>query len=201
LVACAVFLAYTSSRTVPLLVCIFLIPALVVGSWDESATLTRTYEPLRAKFSKEFWVLKDARLHQVLLGSGPKSLEPHPGQGVPAGREQARVAADSAHLSLILETGILGWLFMLAILAAALRTIHQGMRRATHPYQRSLLCAIFASGIGVLISMSGVNVFFQISLQVFFWGMIGLGLGLATRVGGNRGRLVAIWRFRGRRPP
>src|SRR5262249_60158261 len=39
LVACAVFLTYASSRTVPLVVCIFLIPTLVVGAWDKSATL------------------------------------------------------------------------------------------------------------------------------------------------------------------
>ena len=43
--------------------------------------------------------------------------------------------------------------------------------------------------------MMGVNVFFQISLQIFFWGLIGLGLGLAVRVTGAGGRLVNIWRF------
>jgi O-antigen ligase len=111
-----------------------------------------------------------------------------------------RVAADNAHLSLILEMGVLGWLAMLAILGVALRGIRQGIRRARDPYQRSLLCAIFASAVGFLISMSGVNVFFQISLQVFFWGLIGLGLGLAARVSGNGVRLVNVWRFGDERP-
>jgi hypothetical protein len=200
LVACAVFLAYTSSRTVPLVVCLFLIPVLVIGAWDDSATLARTYEPIRDKLRQEARVLREAPVHQILLGSGPKSLDPHPGQDVRPRRDQARVAADNAHLSLILELGILGWLLMLSILGVALRAIYQGLRRARDPYYRSLLSAIFASAVAFLISMSGVNVLFQISLQVFFWGMIGLGLGLASRVSGNRGRLVTIWRFGDERP-
>jgi len=200
LVACAVFLTYTSSRTVPLVVCIFLVPVLVIGAWDDSATLARTYEPIRAKLSKEVRVLRAAPMHQILLGSGTKSLEPHPGQDIRPRRDQARVAADNAHLSLILELGILGWLLMLSILAVALRAIYQGLQRARDPYQRSLLSAILASAVGFLISMSGVNALFQISLQVFFWGLIGLGLGLAIRVSGNRGRLVTVWRFGDERP-
>jgi len=35
---------------------------------------------------------------------------------------------------------------------------------------------------------------------VFFWGLIGLGLGVAARVAGNGGRLVNIWRFGDERP-
>jgi hypothetical protein len=200
LVACAVYLAYASSRTVPLVICLFLVPMLVIGAWDKSATLSRTYEPIRDKVSKEFRVLKSAPLHQILLGSGPRSLDPHPGQDVAPRRDQARVAADNAHLSLVLELGVLGWLLMLGILGTALRGVYQGMQRARNPYHRSLLGAIFASGIGFLISMMGVNVFFQISLQIFFWGLIGLGLGLAVRVTGTGGRLVNIWRFGDERP-
>ena len=164
LAACAVFLAFASSRTVPLLICIFLIPVLIFGAWDNSATLSRTYEPIRDKLAKELRVLRAAPVHQILLGTGPKSLNPHPGQEIRPRRDQARVAADNAHLSLILEMGILGWLAMLAILAVALRGIQLGIRRARDPYERSLMCAIFASAVGFLISMSGVNVFFQISL-------------------------------------
>ena len=177
-----------------------LIPVLIFGAWDDSATLSRTYEPIRDKLAKEVRVLRAAPLHQILLGTGPKSLDPHPGQEIRPRRDQVRVAADNAHLSLILEMGILGWLAMLAILAVALRGIQLGIRRARDPYERSLMCAIFASAVGFLISMSGVNVFFQISLQVFFWGLIGLGLGVAARVVGNGGRLVNIWRFGDERP-
>jgi hypothetical protein len=200
LVACAVFLAFASSRTVPLLICVFLIPVLIIGAWDKSATLTPTYEPVRDKLAKEFRVLRAAPVHQILVGTGPKSLILDRSQESRPRRDQARAAADNAHVSLILEMGVLGWLAMLAILAVALRGIYQGIRRARDSYQRSLLCAIFASAVGFLISMSGVNVFFQISLQVFFWGLIGLGLGLAARVVGSGGRLVNIWRFGDERP-
>ena len=200
LVACSVFLAFASSRTVPLVICLFLVPTLLIGAWDKSATLTRTYEPVRDKLAKEVRVLRAAPAHQILLGSGPKSLDPHPGQEVTPRRDQARVAADSAHLSLILEMGVLGWVAMLTILGVAVRFLYQGIRRARDPYLRSLLCAIFASAAGFLISMSGVNVFFHISLQVFFWGLVGIGLGLAARITGAGGRLVSIWRFGDERP-
>ena len=96
LAACAVFLAYASSRTVPLLICIFLIPVLIVGAWDDTATLSRTYEPMRDKLSKEVRVLRAAPLHQILLGTGPKSLDPHPGQEVrPRDRKSTRL--NSSH--------------------------------------------------------------------------------------------------------
>ncbi len=200
LVACAVFLASASSRTVPLVICLFLVPTLVVGTWDKSATLAKTYGPVRDKVAKEVRVLREAPVHQLLLGSGAKSLDPHPGQDVRPRRDQARVAADNAHLSLLLEVGVLGWLAMLGILGAALQGISRGVRKTRDPYQRSLLSAIFASGVGFLISMSGVNVFFQIPLQVFFWGLIGLGLGMAARAAGNGASLVTIWRFGDERP-
>jgi hypothetical protein len=35
---------------------------------------------------------------------------------------------------------------------------------------------------------------------VFFWGLIGVGLGLATRVSGTAGRLITVWRFGDERP-
>ena len=200
LVACAIFLAHASSRTVPLVICLFLVPTLVVGAWDKSATLATTYSPVRDKLAKEVQVLRQAPMHQLLLGSGVRSLDPHPGQDVRPRRDQARVAADNAHLSLLLEVGILGWMAMIAILAAALKGISRGFRRTRDPYQRSLLSAIFASAVGFLISMCGVNVFFQLPLQVFFWGLIGLGLGMAARVAGNGGGLVTVWRFGDERP-
>ncbi|HEV8441085.1 MAG TPA: sugar transferase [Methylomirabilota bacterium] len=199
LAACAVFLAYTSSRTIPLLVGIFLVPVLLLGFWERSATPAGAYGSLRAKFSQEARVLMTVPIQQVVLGSGPKSLDPHPGQDIPPRPNLAKAAAGDTHLSLILETGILGWAVMMWIIWVALRAIYQGTRRASDPYQRSLLCAIFASAIGFLISMSGINVFYQIPLQVFFWGLLGLGLGLGMHVAGKRSRVV-IWRFGDERP-
>jgi hypothetical protein len=173
---------------------------LLLGLWDESGGSGRALESLRAKFSDEASVLKTVPLHQVLVGSGAKSLDPHPGQDIPPRPDLVKAAAGNTHLSLILETGLMGWLVMMSILWVSLRVIYHGTRRATDPYQRSLLCAIFASAIGFLISMSGINVFYQISLQVLFWGLLGLGLCLGTHVAGTRSRFFTIWRFGDERP-
>jgi lipopolysaccharide/colanic/teichoic acid biosynthesis glycosyltransferase len=194
LTACAVFLAHASSRTVPLLVCLFSVPVLVLGVSDDSAAPAAAYRALRAKFGEEVRVLSAAPVRQLAIGSGPKTLDSRPGQDAPAPPEQARAAARSTYLSLLLETGLVGALLMLSIVWVALRAVLQGARRATDPYRRSLLWAIFASGVGFLISMSGVNVFFQISLQVLFWGLIGLGLAVVTHQVGARG-FVTVWRF------
>jgi hypothetical protein len=200
LAACAVFLAYVSLRTVPLLLGIFLVPVLVLAISGESATSDRGYEALGAKFGQEIRVLKTAPLRQIVLGSGPKSLDPHPGQDIQPRPEFAKAVAGNTHLSLILETGVLGWLSMMWIFWVALRAIYQGIRRASNPYQRGLLCAIFASAVGFLISMSGINVFYHISLQVFFWGLVGLGLCLGAHVAGKRSGFLTIWRFGDERP-
>jgi hypothetical protein len=200
LAACVVFLAYTSSRTVPLLLGIFLVPVLLLGIWDESSTPTRAYQTVRAKFSQELHVLKTVSMHQLLLGSGPKSVDPHPGQDIPPRPDLAKAAAGNTHLSLILETGVVGWFLMISILGVAGRAIYRGARSGSNPYHRSLLCAILASGVGFLISMSGINVFYQISLQVLFWGLVGLGLALVTHAEGTRPGFVTIWRFGDERP-
>ncbi|PWU20658.1 MAG: hypothetical protein C5B48_12215 [Candidatus Rokuibacteriota bacterium] len=200
LAACAVFLAYTSSRTVPLLLGIFLVPALLLGMWDESPTALRAYKSWAVRISQEWRVLRTVPAQQLLVGSGPKSLDPHPGQDIQPRPDLAKAAAANTHLSLILETGIVGWLLMMWLLWVSMRAIYKGTRTATDPYHRSLLCAIFASGVGFLISMSGINVFYQIALQVLFWGLIGLGLCLGTHVTGNSNGFITIWRFGDERP-
>lgn len=195
LAACSIFLAYTSSRTVPLLLGIFLVPVLVLGWWDDSATLHRAYRSVRTKWSQEARLLKTVPLPQLVIGSGLKNLDPHPGQDVHPPPALVKAAGRNTHLSLILETGLVGWLAMLWIIGVALKTIHEGTRRATDPYHRSLLCGIFASAVGFLITMDGINVFYQVSLQVLFWGLIGLGLCIGMHVTGGRPAFVTIWRF------
>ncbi len=200
LAACAVFLAVTSSRTVPLLVCLFLVPVLLFGTWGHGAGPRPAYDSVRAKVTQEWKLLRGVPLPHLLVGSGPKTLDPYrePNPSVRPGR--ARLAAGNTHLAVLLETGLLGWLLMLTIIGSALRFIYLGARRVVDPYVRSLLWAIFSSGLGFLISMSGFNAFYQISLQLLFWGLLGLGLGLVIQVAGARRARFTVWRFGDERP-
>ena len=200
LLACALFLAVTSSRTVPLLVCLFLVPVLLFGSWDLAVDPAPSYESVRAKVAQEWKVFRTVPIRQLVVGSGPKTLDPHPDPIPGVRRDLVRLASGNTHLSLILETGLMGWLTMLGIIAIALRLIYQGARRAADPYVRSLTWAIFSSGLGFLISMSGFHAFYQISLQVLFWGMLGLGLGMVIQLTGARRARFTVWRFGDERP-
>ena len=136
----------------------------------------------------------------LLVGSGPRTLDPHHEPIAGVRPDLVRLASGNTHLSVLLETGVLGWLLMLTIMGSALRLVYFGARRAGDPYVRSLLWAIFSSGLGFLISMSGFNAFYQISLQLLFWGLLGLGLGLVIQVSGARRAKFTVWRFGDERP-
>jgi lipopolysaccharide/colanic/teichoic acid biosynthesis glycosyltransferase len=210
-VACTVFLAFVSPRAVPLTMALFLVPALVLGGIHEAAAPSRAVQFVTAKLSREMKVLASVPPARLLLGYGPKTLRqpapetPAEGAGAgpaaaPATAELARAAAGNMHLAHILETGILGWLLMMWIFYATLRSTFRGARLASDPYLRSLVWAVFASVVGFLISMSGFDVFSHIPLQVLFWGLVGLGLGVCTHVNGRRTSFYTIWRFGDDRP-
>ena len=60
---------------------------------------------------------------------------------------------------------------------------------------RRIVWAIFSSMVGVLISMTDANVFFNVTIQIFFWGMVGVGLGITTHLTGRRPTFRVLWRF------
>jgi hypothetical protein len=43
--------------------------------------------------------------------------------------------------------------------------------------------------------MNAMNTFHHLPLQVFFWSLIGIGLGIAIQLGGPRVHHNMIWRF------
>jgi lipopolysaccharide/colanic/teichoic acid biosynthesis glycosyltransferase len=202
-VACVVFLTCTSVRAVPLLTGVFVVPVLLLGMWDQPAPV-RAYHALRVKFGEEIRLLTSAPVHKMLMGRGPEVQrtrvpEPAP-KAAPAAPAPSTPSSSNMHLALILERGILGWLLMLWIIAAALGVVYQGARRAVEPYQRSLLWAIFSSVLGFLISMNWFDVFLHLPLQILFWGLLGLGLGVVTHAMGRRSPFYTIWRFGDERP-
>jgi hypothetical protein len=42
--------------------------------------------------------------------------------------------------------------------------------------------------------MNAMNVFHNLALQIFFWSMVGIGLGIVVHLNGER-RCNLIWRF------
>jgi hypothetical protein len=199
-VTCAVFLSYTSSRTIPLLICLFLIPLLLLGAWDESVSPTKMPTLVHAKFTQAAQALSTDPFRSLLVGSGIKTRQPHPGLETTEQSELDACAFGNMHCSLIQETGLLGWFFMLWIFGATLRTLYWGARQAMDPYHHGLLWAIFSSVIGFLISMGDLNTFFHLPLQILFWGLVGLGLGMTTHIVSKRSPFYVIWRFGDDRP-
>jgi lipopolysaccharide/colanic/teichoic acid biosynthesis glycosyltransferase len=93
---------------------------------------------------------------------------------------------DSGFLTLLLENGILGGAAMLWVVGAALYSIYRAYSEAADDEIRSILWAVFCSIIGFLISLAGFNAFSDLTLQVLFWGTIGIGLGVVTHLSGRR---------------
>jgi hypothetical protein len=93
---------------------------------------------------------------------------------------------DSGFLILLLENGILGGAAMLWVVGASLSAIYRAYREAADEEIRSILWAVFCSILGFLISLAGFNAFSDLTLQVLFWGTIGIGLGVVTHLSGKR---------------
>ena len=103
-------------------------------------------------------------------------------------------AMSNMHLTLLVEHGILGWLIMMWIVVATIAAIGRAHQRTRDDRLKTLLWAILSSLAGYLISMASMNTFHHLPIQIFFWSLIGIGLGLAARVRSAR-RQNVIWRF------
>jgi hypothetical protein len=99
------------------------------------------------------------------------------------------------HLTLIRQHGLIGWGLMLWIIASALVALYRGYGRIREPHMKRIVWAIFSSVVGFLLSMTDVNVFFNVTMQIFFWGMIGVGIGIVTHLNGRRPGFHVLWRF------
>jgi lipopolysaccharide/colanic/teichoic acid biosynthesis glycosyltransferase len=98
------------------------------------------------------------------------------------------------HVTLALEHGIAGWCVIMWLIFSALRTMKQACGRTNDEQLQSILRAIMASLVGFLISMNAMNVFHDLTLQIFFWSLLGIGLGIVVHLNGYR-RYNLIWRF------
>jgi lipopolysaccharide/colanic/teichoic acid biosynthesis glycosyltransferase len=98
------------------------------------------------------------------------------------------------HVTLALEHGITGWAVIMWLICSALWAMKQACRKTQDEQLQSILRAIISSVLGFLISMNAMNVFHDLTLQIFFWSLIGIGLGIVVHLNGSR-RHNLIWRF------
>jgi len=103
--------------------------------------------------------------------------------------------SSNMHLTLIRQHGILGWGLMMWILVAVLHALYEGYGRIRDPHMRRIVWAIFSSTVGFFFSMIDANVFFSVTIQIFFWGMVGVGIGIITHLDGRRPSFRVLWRF------
>ena len=125
-------------------------------------------------------------------GKGAVSMVSVPDMG-PAHHHQER--NDNMHLTLMQRTGVLGWALMMWVIGAALAAIYRGSRAVSDGRLGLVLWAIFSSGLGFLVSMSNFNAFYDATMQIFFWSLLGLGMAIVTHRNGRRPGFNVIWRF------
>src|SRR6185369_15823910 len=111
----------------------------------------------------------------------------------PAHHHQER--NDNMHLTLMQRTGVLGWALMMWVIGAALAAIYRGSSAVSDGRLGLVLWAIFSSGLGFLVSMSNFNAFYDATMQIFFWSLLGLGMAIVTHRNGRRPGFNVIWRF------
>jgi hypothetical protein len=126
-------------------------------------------------------MLSSASPTQLLFGIGPRTLGEY---GLPASVLKAEAA--SAHVRLLVENGILGWLAIVWVLGTALVVLYRSQREVHDPKLRALLWAVFCSVAGFVTTLQGFSAFEDLTLQVFFWGLLGIGIGAAVRFGPRR---------------
>jgi len=126
---------------------------------------------------------------------------PEPGKGalsvveVETGDHVRRERNDNMHLTLIRRVGLIGWALMMWVIGAALLAIDRGSRAVRDKRLALVLWAIFSSGLGFLVSMSNFNAFYNSTIQIFFWGLLGIGMAIVTHRNGRRPAFNVIWRF------
>jgi lipopolysaccharide/colanic/teichoic acid biosynthesis glycosyltransferase len=157
--------------------------ALRLSVPEVTAEAARRGEALHAVFS--------APARELLFGVGSTervAMSPIPAQYRPW-------ISTNMHLTLIRQHGLVGWGIMLWIFGTALVALYRGFSGIRDPDMKRIVWAIFCSMVGFLFSMTDANVFFNVTIQIFFWGMVGVGLGIVTHLNGRRPSFRVLWRF------
>jgi lipopolysaccharide/colanic/teichoic acid biosynthesis glycosyltransferase len=106
-----------------------------------------------------------------------------------------RVHNENMHLTLVLRTGLIGWVLIMWVIGTALAGIYRASGKMSDRRLALTLWAIFSSGLGFLVSMANFNSFYNPTIQILFWGLLGVGTAIATHFAGRRPQFNVIYRF------
>jgi lipopolysaccharide/colanic/teichoic acid biosynthesis glycosyltransferase len=159
-------------------------PEAVSAEWARrvtltGATLTGEVASLRGLVGTE----PGQGAHSVVTVDDPRAGSPR------------RAYNENMHLTLMLRTGVIGWALLMWVIGAALIGIHRGSRAVTDRRMSLVLWAIVSSGIGFLVSMNNFAAFYNPTIQITFWGMLGVGMAIVTHLNGRRPSFNVIYRF------
>jgi lipopolysaccharide/colanic/teichoic acid biosynthesis glycosyltransferase len=196
--AAAVFTWRISRRTFRLVVgsalafasVLVFVGSLKVSPSDLKEDWTRRVSVTEAAVETDLWSTKG--LVGTEPGKGASSKVSVPGA---AGGEAKLLKNENMHLTLMLRTGLVGWALMMWIVGAALAGMYAAMAAVTDRRLALTLWAAFSSGVGFLVSMSNFNAFYDSTIQVFFWGLLGIGMAIVVHRNGRRPAFNVIWRF------
>jgi lipopolysaccharide/colanic/teichoic acid biosynthesis glycosyltransferase len=155
---------------------------------------------IREDFAK--WIEERADIVETfpakawLLGIGPMTV-PNPvtePEGYQRGELEETALINNMHLTLMLEHGIAGWLIMMWLIFSSVWAMNGAYDRAKDERLKTILWAIISSVLGFLVSMNGMNTFYNLTIQVFFWSLIGIGLAIVIQLNGQL-RHNLVWRF------
>jgi len=164
---------------------------------EEVAAWAQKMTPVLQTVSTRRWFIGGVvRMDPPSGGVGSDSplgiaFAPHQG---PLSPEEHEIEIANMHISLVLEYGIVGWLIIMWLIFSSLWAMKQAHDRTKDQRPKYTLWAIISSILGFLISMNGMNTFHNLTLQIFFWSLIGIGLGIVIHLNGHR-RHNLIWRF------
>ena len=150
------------------------------------------------------WVQEKTRILQTvpvekwLIGAGEikkveVAVELDPQKGFDSNQKE-EVAINNMHLTLVLEHGIAGWLIIMWLILSSFWAMKKAHDRTKDERLKTTLWAIMSSILGFLVSMNGMNTFHKLSIQIFFWSLLGIGLWITIQLNGHE-RYNLIWRF------
>jgi len=82
------------------------------------------------------------------------------------------------YLTFLVEHGVVGLFFVLLVFITALKTVYEGSIGLSEHSLRPLLWAIFSSALGFMVNMLFFDSAYFIAVQVTFWLLLGLGVGI-----------------------